>query len=423
METFFKILPWHLVAANNTQDGITTLSNGSVIYWLHLEKVDESTLRGLEINMVVVDQAEEMEEKVYDVLDARVGRWDEAQVPEELLNKYPKWPFKNGKPVVPSYNLLLCNPDTEFHWIYRKFHPDSIERDKDYEFISGEWDPNLGSEEAYKQALKHDPEWVDKYVKGKWGSSSAQIHKLPVYAQLDWNEELWEHICEKGNLFRSLDHGDSNPTCCLWVAAVDGVYIFYREYYSPGKVVSYHRRAISELSEGERYSGSYADPQIFKKTNQKDGGFWSIHDEYLDMSIDAPPITFIPADNNEFATRNRINELLTPKDKWRNPVTNESPAVGIYFIKRSQKWPYGCFESIRQLGAQRRKALGTIDGKTVYSDDRDEEVTDHAYDPIRYFVAMHGSSPNRIKPKIRRNSFAYYNQLLTRRTIDIPAST
>jgi hypothetical protein len=423
METFFKILPNGLVASHNAQDGITTLVNGSVIFWLHLEKVDESTLRGLEINMVIVDQAEEMDEKVYDVLDARVGRWDGAVVPYDLLKKFPNWPISaTGKYIVPSYLLLLCNPDTEFHFIYRKYHPDSIERDPDYEFISGEWDSSLGSEETYKKALQRDPEWVNKYVKGMWGSSAAQIHKLPNVGIIEYSEALLERIQTKGNLFRILDHGDSSPTCCLWAAALDGVYIFYREYYTPNKVISYHRQAIADLSYNEHYSANYADPQIFKKTAQKDGGFWTVHDEYTSSDVDAPPLTFIPADNNEFATRNRINELLKFDPKWRHPVSRETPSIGMYFIKRSEDYPYGCYEAIRQLGAQRRILLGTIDGKSIYGDDRDENITDHAYDCIRYFVAMHGSQPQKVKRRPQKNTFAYYNALLTRRESLMPGS-
>src|SRR5262249_40326805 len=146
--------------------------------------------------------------------------------------------------------------------------------------------------------------------------------------------------------------------------------ICYREYYVPNKTISYHRRAIHDLSGNEDYGNNYADPQIFKKTAQKDGGFWSVNDEYRTSDIEGPALFWNPADNNEFATRNRINELLQPSTRYRHPITKETPAPGIYFIKRSAAYPQGCFESYKQLGMQRRKLLGTIDGKSVYSDDR-----------------------------------------------------
>lgn len=411
METFFKIMPPDMIASHNIQDGLTVLKNGSQIYWLHLDHVDENTLRGLEINLFVGDQAEEFDEKVYLVVLARVGRWDNSLVPPHLLSRFPDWPRNRItiKPIVPSYMILLCNPADQLHFIYRKYHPDSIEKEADTFFVEGEWDNNLGSDEAYADALKNDPEWVEKYVKGKWGSSPASLHFVSSQTLLDYTPTLLARIKEKGNLFRSLDHGDSAPTCCLWWAAFEGIYICYREYYVPNRVISYHRQAIAELSGNEEYADSLADPAIFKKTAQNFGGRWTVADEYKNTDCPAPSLFLNPADNNEFATRNRINELLQPSSNFVHPITRERPAVGLYFIKRTPEYPYGCSEAPRQLAAQKRTALGSFNGKILYSDDRDEKVVDHAYDPIRYFVAKVGTQPSRMQKPPSRFSFAYYN--------------
>lgn len=411
METFFKILPSELVEMHNVQDGVTVLKNGSTIFWLHLDNADENTLRGLEVNWVLWDQAEEGEDKVYRVLLARIGRWDNAIVPSHLLQQFPDWPRNEltGKPIIPSYIFLLCNPPDELHFLYLDFHPESSVRDPENFFVSAEWDPKLGSPEALVDALKNDEEWVDQYVKGKLVRSKGSIHYLPHSGVLEPTERLLQQIKERGNLFRVLDHGEAAPTCCLWFAAIFGVLICYREYYNPGKVISVHRKRIFELSNGEEYSGSYADPQIFKKTQQKDGGFWTVADEYITKDIDAPPLVLQPADNNEFATRNRINELLTVKDDFAHPITQARPSIGLFFIKASDNYPEGCREAHRQLNSQKRLVIGSINGKTLYSDERDENVVDHAYDCVRYFVAMHGSQPNTIKRKIPKRSFAYFN--------------
>lgn len=414
METFFKIMPPEFIESHNQQEGLTVLKNGSAVLWLHLDKVDENTLRGLEINTFIGDQAEEFDEKTYLVLLARVGRWDNAIVPQSLLDEYPDWPRNEltNKFLAPSYCILLCNPDNQFHFIYRKYHPESLEKESDTFYVEASWDTKLGSKEAYDDAIKNDPEWVDQYVKGKWGISKGAIHILPAQGILEPSEKLLERIRERGNLFRVLDHGDSAPTCCLWFAALDGVYICYREYYSPGKVISYHRQSIHDLSKGEEYSGNYADPQIFKKTAQKDGGFWTVSDEYKTSDILAPPLHWSPADNNEFATRNRINELLQITNLYSNPVTQTKPAIGIYFIRATPEYPYGCREAFKQLGAQKKVAIGTIDGKTYYSDDRDDSVVDHAYDCIRYFISKHGTQPQLAIRPPAKNSFAYYQKVI-----------
>jgi len=335
MQSFLAMCPTELIASHNEQDGLTQFTNGSLIYWMHLDHVDENSLRGIEPNSIFIDQGEEVLEAVFLALDSRVGRWAGAIVPDELLQKFPDWPRKDGRPIPPSYMFIGCNPDNEFHFIYRKYHPNSLEREPNYFFVEGEWDRNLGSEESYDEAIKRDPEWVAKYVKGQWGSSSAAIHFLRPESLLEATPELIKSIQEKGALCRVLDHGSSAPTCCLWFAAIGGVYICYREYYIANQRISYHRTEITNLSGNEQYESNYCDPHCMDKASQAKGGIYSVADEYRDTDLDAPPLYWQKADNNEFATRNRISELLTVSERFRHPVTKISPAPGLYFIKQN----------------------------------------------------------------------------------------
>lgn len=421
MQTFLSMCPTELILTHNEQDGITQLTNGSLIYWMHLDHVDENSLRGIEPNSIFVDQGEEVLEAVFLALDSRVGRWANALVPDLLLTQFPNWPRKDGRPLVPSYMFIGCNPDNEFHFIYRKYHPDSIEREANYFFVEGEWDRNLGSEESYDEAVKRDSEWVAKYVKGQWGSSSASIHYVSpqCYLEADTIVKVNGHdlpilqwIKEKGALSRVLDHGSTAPTACGWFAAIAGVYICYREYYVANRKISYHRTEINNLSENEEYESNYADPHIFDKASQAKGGLYSVADEYKDEDLDAPPLFWQKADNNEFATRNRINELLSISSRFTHPISKVSPAPGIYFIKASPDYPNGCREIIRQLGSQRKKLIGTIDGKNIYDEERDDKIIDHAYDLVRYYVAMHGASPREQQRRPPRMSFGYYQAIL-----------
>ena len=419
-QTFFKICPYDFIAHQNLQEGITIFKNGSRVDWLHMDNIEDSTLRGLEINSYLWDQAEEGEEKVFDILDARMGRWDEAIIPQELLQANPNWPKnpKSGKYIAPSYGMLLVNPDSQFHYIYRNFHPDSIERNPKFFYVEGRWDKNMGSEETYENALRKDQEWKDKYIEGKWGISNAQIHRVWPESYLDYTPDLIDEIRRKGKLFRILDHGETAPTCCLWCAVLNGNFIFYREYYTPNQVISFHRQAISDLSQGEYYSGDYADPQIFKRTGQKDGAYWTTAMEYMDKELDAPPIVWLAADNNEFATRNRINELLKPQPGTRHPGLKDKDGkvvIGdyprIYFIRKSEGWSHGCAHVIKQLGSQKRKLIGYDMGKAIYSDDREESIDDHAYDCVRYMVAAHARGFASAKKIVPKNSFEYYKKL------------
>lgn len=414
MQTFFKLIPGgiegQLVTRHSEQEGVTDFINGSRVYWLHSDKFDEGTLKGLETNSVLIDQAEELEEGIYLVLDARIGRWDQARVPQYLLNMCPDWPIhpKTGRYLVPNYMSVLCNPDHVLHWIYQRYHPESPFLQPDHYFINAPTDPNSYDPQTYAQMLKRDPEWVAKYVNGEWGISESQIHNVrPESILKDVPPDFLREVLKKGALYRILDHGDASPTCCLWAACYKGYYIFYREYYMPYEIITNHRRNISDLSpQGEYYCGDYADPSIFYQESQKNGGFWSVADEYMDTSeTDAPPLIWLPADNNEFANRNRINEALKPDPNLKHPIYGTSPAPRVYFIARTEDYPQGCLQAIQQTKMQRRQKLGTFNGRDVYSDERAKSVEDHAYDNVRYFFSIHGASPLEAKRPAPAGSF------------------
>lgn len=436
METFFKICPLDspFITKHEPKEGYTNFRNGSRIYWLHLDLFDEDSLRGLEINSVLIDQAEEIDEAIYLVLDARIGRWDGAEVPEKLLKVYEdsgrEWPRDDmGRCRVPNRHDILVNPESEFHWVYKRYHIDSIIRKTDHFFIERETDPKMYDPATYREMASRAPEWVERYLKGKWGASASAIHfvsNLSIISTDNWMdeqiEEIFRIIKSDGALYRVLDHGDAAPTCCLWFAAISNIHICYREYYVPNAPISYHRQNINDLTEDdEEIIANYADPSVTRKASQKDGGFWTIQNEYTDENYtDSPPILWQPADNNEFATRNRINELLmqagrnvipSELQKTLNPG-NISTTPALFFLRKSKKLPQGCDKVISETAAQRKKEIGSENGKAIYSDDRDKGISDHGYDTLRYYVAMHFKG---LAQKVRtppKRSFETFNRIL-----------
>src|SRR5262249_28169757 len=65
------------------EDGVVRQSE---ILWLYLDDPNaEAILRGLEINWFLIDQAEEIEEEIFDILMRRLGRWDRAFVPPQVM--------------------------------------------------------------------------------------------------------------------------------------------------------------------------------------------------------------------------------------------------------------------------------------------------------------------------------------------------
>lgn len=170
----------------------------------------------------------------------------------------------------------------------------------------------------------------------------------------------------------------------------------YREYYQPNTIISRHRQNIFDLSPaGERYELDLADPSIFYKMPTKQGGRFTVADEYLD-AVEQPKETAIAwtaADNNELGTRNRINEYLAVDPERIHPIYKSLGSPRLFFLKATPTFPQGVYHALRETRAQRRVKVGTDLGKPVFSDERDPTIVDHAYDPVRYMVASRPRVP------------------------------
>jgi hypothetical protein len=244
-----------------------------------------------------------------------------------------------------------------------------------------------------------DEIWKARFIEGKWGKGGGSIHQVLPESELEVDDEFLKKLLRRANLYRAFDHGGTTPACCLWIASCDNCYFVYREYYVADRIISDHRRSIQELSKDEEYV-------IFIKKQQNRGGFWCIADEYADSSItDSEPIYWAPADNNEFATRNRISELLRPHKEITHPITGVKGAPKLYFIKRSPTYAHGCYQAIRETRAQKYVLLDTVNGRPIFGDERNANISDHAYDCLRYFCAIHANFPKERPRKPPANSF------------------
>lgn len=420
MATFFKICPPHLYnpkhgGRRNDQNGYVKLADSqSEILFIHLDDPQtEGIIRGLEINWFLIDQAEENPEhmeEIFDMLCGRLGRWDVAEVPDALkarfeANSGEPWPYvhpESGKAVPPPYPMLACNPDVETHWIYRRFHPDSPIHHERYVplgykmFHMPSEDNKFLGETSMRMMLANDEAFVRRNVKGLWGQPEGAIHLVPSTSVLEGSPELLEYFRQHCKLFRVLDYGDSAPTCCLWFAVDrNGNCFCYREYYLPNAMISTHRGNIAGLSEHERYDLNLADPSIFHQMPQKQGGRWSVADEYADVTMQSreTALFWTAADNNELGTRNRINEYLRVDPERIHPITKQPGSARLFFVARSETYQGGIVHALQQTRSQRRLKIGTDLGKPIFSDERDEAITDHAYDCVRYFIASRPPAP------------------------------
>ena len=444
MSTFFKLCPPALYDPRNGGKrtdslGKLRLVNGSEIFWLHLEDYDDSVVRGLEVDSVLVDQAEEISEHIYLHLAARVGRWDQAIVPDGIDTQHLARHKLTGKPVAPAYMMLLCNPDTKDHWIYKRYHPDSPAFQEKYHHThlmiqSASTDNPLLDAELVEEMKGRGRQFNQRFVQGIWGNAGGAIHQVDEMSILR-HEELpsgfLEMILSEGRLIRVMDHGDASPTCVLWFCMWNEYVFCYREYYQAATLISEHRKNISDLSinpftnRHERYFLDLADPAIFKKTAQKQGGWYTVAEEYTDQSYEekkihngkvitlAPPIFWNPADNSEFLCRSRLNELLKPREGLKHPFLPLSGSPSLFFIHKSPDIPHGVHEGLYQIMNQKYKKIDNVDGNDIYSDERGNGV-DHAYDCVRYFAGHYHNIVKEAKKPLGERTFSWYQKKIKR---------
>lgn len=416
--TLLTWLPAERISRYNEQAGVIELKNGSKIYLLHLDAEDSlGMLKSLELTAAGVDQAEEVEVKAIDLLEKRVGRWRGVTIPPALLT--PEWPWKDhtGEPIAPKWMLLTFNCPGFDSYLWTRFAEESPERAawaaRGYRHItaSSRDNPFLG-ESNLESLLAAGGEFVERYVDvTTWGITEGRVFDLNDMSILEPEGGLVEKIKRGMKLHRSLDHGDTAPTCCLWFATDHDQNVFvWREYYQEDRLVSDHRAAICALSKDDhtKYYSNLADPSIFAKTRGRTasvGPRWSVAEEYSDTKLMSKEtaIYWTAADNGEEVTRSRMKEYLRIDPNHRHPITGKKGAPHLYFLRRTNTFPNGCLKVIQELRSQRYVSIGEgADGKQMFSEERDPKVSDHAVDALRYFVVSRpslGAGPTRPEAK------------------------
>lgn len=405
----------HKRVKSSTRDEVV-LDNGSMFIFHHLDRPDAATiLKGLEINAALLDQAEEMQERTFNLLVGRLGRWRGATVPKWVLESHQgPWPWKESgtnRPVAPISCVLTANPsedgDPELHWLWQRFCPESPSfKEKwgalGYKQIVFDSRRNKFAGEANIQILmEQDDDYVARYVRGEWVKSKGHLFQLDERSILEPEPWLLTKIKNTMRLGRVLDHGDSAPTCCLWFGIDEsGDIYFWQEYYQKGTDengkehnIADHRRAITALSVPHAIRMNLADPSIFAKTRNITGFTsrmqrWSVSEEYKDHTLikEDTAIFWQPADNSETLSRERMKQYLKIDQRHKHPITGEYGAPHIYFLKATDYYPSGCVHAISEIRNAKRLQVGEFEGKPVYSDERDPTIPDHALDPVRYVV-------------------------------------
>lgn len=297
-------LPNEVIASYNKADLILTLINGCRIMGLPLDDINK--IENMNLGLVWVDQAEEIEEEFFFKFNARLRQHHS-----------------------PREGLFTWNP-AGHNWLWKRF----IDPDR-----PGKWQQLYRAVEATTFDNPHLPEdyidqfeglpdfWIQRFLHGSHDVFVGQIftdwHPEIHIVQPFRLPELWERWC-------CIDPGIRNEGAVSWVARDSlGNAYYYRELLAAGQPISWWSERMYEMEARDDYGGPWENVQRrfigpeARQRAQTDGR--SVIDVFHEHGI-FPEI----ADRDPTARINVITAYLRPKTDHVNPWTGDSPAPRLY---------------------------------------------------------------------------------------------
>lgn len=243
------------------KDNKLVFENGSEIIFRHLEEVFASGILGMNLGYFYIDQAEEIDESVFNLLTGRLRR--------KCYNEEGVEAPRGG---VLTFNMAGHN------WIWRLFkkkwdkQKKPLANPEDYQLIEASTVDNQKHlpEDYVKDLLSKDPEWVARYVYGSWDVFSGQIFD-------EFNPE--KHVIPHREpapgsvIFSAIDPGFVDPFAVLWLAVEPGGqrYVF-AEHYVTGQTTDWHAEVIKAKDSGRYITARWTDAanaQVIHDLNSK----------------------------------------------------------------------------------------------------------------------------------------------------------
>lgn len=286
----------------DTGDGYVEWKCGGATIFRNLDKPEK--YGSLDLGYCGIDEASEVPQKVFDFIEARIGRHWQG-VPRE---RFPYSPV-----------FLVGNPGGQ-DWIWKRFFKErrSIEDQKMYQGFQPkprENEANLPPD-YYKNLAKGKAAWwIRRFLQGDMRSLEGLVwpqfeHHANVVMPFRVPPE-WRRVM-------GMDHGHRNPTAALWVAVdYDGNLIAYREYEVAGPTILEHARQIMIRDRKELIEYRVADPSMFNKISsgslkkaKATDKWYSPAEEYDEYGLELQR-----GDNNVQASLDRVGTLL-----WADPA-------------------------------------------------------------------------------------------------------
>lgn len=303
------------------------LINGSQFFYSNFD--DPLKFRNEEYSMVVIDQAEEVTEELWELI---LGRIRHKVVPPEgwtaiaaANDNGHNWMWRRFVYDIEAHtkrsDRCMVNP----YCMFRSGHPDEDGNPRPElpcstrRFFHGTTLDNAHNlSKLYLANLLSKPkEWQKHFIYATMEGGAGRLLPDPsVVPHFDPPPE-WPR-------YRAIDHALNSPCCCLWIAVnnsgtvVNGVVpnapFVYREYWQDHSSVDQHADRILRLSQGETIAATIIDKSAFRKDqSRKDGVLISIADLYAEYGLFT-----IPSHGDPFP---RVERITT----WHNKGMVVSP--------------------------------------------------------------------------------------------------
>jgi PBSX family phage terminase large subunit len=342
---FRQVLPDALIEYENKADFHVLLKNGSQAWGLHCQ--NEEKLRSFNLDWAWPDEACELREEIYKQILARL----------------------RGS-IGPRKIWLTGNPEGH-GWVYQRF-VSPAKPSPDVQYFHGKTTDVSFLPRDYIQALydQYDEEWVRRFIEGSWDVFEGQV--FPMFSRevhvIDWEPQ---QIPRDWPRFRGVDHGWSDPTCCLWAAADhDGNIYVYNCYYKRRRTIEDNCSAILGISADEHYVFTVADPKSNKTESGTGIRTWDL---YRDSGL-----PLIAGNNNVMAGIARMREMFEPRTGRKHPTDKKAKRAPRIYISAH------CRDLILEL--QQYRYPKNDDGRN--NTDKPIDANNHAIDALRWIV-MH----------------------------------
>ena len=361
------------------------LRNGSIIYFIAYENIDQSKAGGTQYGMIFMNEASRFTFKQWLYFDGRLSqKFGNAIAPDGKK-------YKN--PIQRRFLMTDANPAGRgYLWqIYRRDHPLSfLGQDKDYFAV-----------ECFTKELQErvDPEYwkrvqatVPLHMQGKLlGADESPMQGL-CFPNMDRSLCVYDSggkgYVPPGHwpIYIGMDFGYQTPTVALWCAITEeGCIIVFKEYRQNMTSIPENTKNIMNITQDFMYGGmgevkgAFIDPSTgFKDGKSHTGasvfeqyinaGFWN-----LELSYRIPVIDRV----------NKTLPLLSP-----DPKIQHHPISGIF---REKGWPRLIFVDVCEETIKEHEEWEWDESPSDKRDPKNKpkEKDDHGPDALSYFLIKH----------------------------------